>query len=331
MRKNNFDFIRLIGALLVLYSHSFPLTGNGAQEPFIIFTKGQLSFGGLGVLIFFSISGFLITKSYVERNNFMIFLKSRFFRIIPALVPVVILTVFVLGPLVTNLTLMEYFYSKMTWKYLLNIFPVKEAYFWLPGVFAEFPNKSPNGSLWTLPLELQCYAVVALLGIFSILKKIQNKWFLFCIFVLLNVVIGIFYFKISYFVKVQVAFLFGGLYFLLFRYIYWNPYIGCMSLIGLIISGFFGYLILGWYVFGTYLMIYLSYELMICSWKFMRFGDISYGFYIYSFPVQQTLIYLNMGKMKPIQNVIMAFPIVFCFAFLSWHLLEKKAILLVRK
>jgi len=58
VNRNNFDGVRLLGAVFVLLSHQFALSGRA--EPLII---GQHSLGNLGGLMFFSISGFLVMQS----------------------------------------------------------------------------------------------------------------------------------------------------------------------------------------------------------------------------------------------------------------------------
>ena len=330
IKENNYDFIRLIAAILVTYSHSFPLTGN-LNEPFASLTKGTLDFGSLGVWIFFTISGFLITKSYVERDNLKLFLKARFLRIVPALVPVILLSVFLVGPLVTNISMGEYFSSSRTWEYLQNMVPIKRVYYNLPGVFSDFPNTSINGSLWTLPLELQCYIIVSLCGYLSILRRLQNNLKILGVFFLVFILCFIYYDVISHNVKVQAIFLFGSFGYLLRVYIPWNFYLVLICLFSLFVTGCYGYIILGWYLFGTYLVLYLSQNTLLKTWKFMNFGDLSYGIYIYSFPVQQLIIYLYNGKIGAFQNFIISLPIVLCCSFLSWNFVEKKALKLVHR
>jgi peptidoglycan/LPS O-acetylase OafA/YrhL len=105
--SNNFDFLRIFAALLVILSHSFAISGS-SYEPLLSLSK-YISLGGLGLAIFFIISGYLITKSWVEHPSAFRFLSSRFLRIIPGLFVVTLLSILVLGPLVTNLSLSEYF------------------------------------------------------------------------------------------------------------------------------------------------------------------------------------------------------------------------------
>ena len=87
-RENNFDFIRLFLAVLVIFSHSYPL-GTGSElagADFNILTKGQVTGGHLAVDLFFIISGFLITASFERSKSIATYLKKRFLRIYPGFV-----------------------------------------------------------------------------------------------------------------------------------------------------------------------------------------------------------------------------------------------------
>src|SRR5437660_7081331 len=67
-RRNNFDALRLIAALSVVFSHSFLIAeGSEANEPFIWLTGNQCILGLVGVFVFFVISGYLVTESWCRR------------------------------------------------------------------------------------------------------------------------------------------------------------------------------------------------------------------------------------------------------------------------
>src|SRR5262249_31135441 len=142
--QNNFDTLRLIAAFLVVYGHSYPLTGNP-----------QPSFAGngvatIGVKIFFVISGYLVALSLLRDGNLVRFLIRRSLRILPVLGFVVLLTVAVLGPILTGTTLVGYFKSPLIALYLANI--ALYINYFLPGMFEHniYPH-AVNGSLWSLP------------------------------------------------------------------------------------------------------------------------------------------------------------------------------------
>ena len=116
-RDNNFNFIRFFAALLVLYSHSFPLSGVNETEPFVKYTG--ISGGTIAVDVFFISSGFLIANSFFERNNIIAFIWARVLRIYPALVVATIFCVFVVGLYFTKDWWSLYLYNSKTHRYLL--------------------------------------------------------------------------------------------------------------------------------------------------------------------------------------------------------------------
>lgn len=152
-RSNNFDAIRLVAAATVIVGHAWPLTG-AAGPPRV----GGIAIFHLAVFVFFSLSGYLVGTSWIRDPRPRPFLLRRASRIFPALVVVVILTVFVVGPLATTLTPGEYFGSPTTWGYW-------QATYELPGVFTELPRPVVNGSLWTLGPEFTCYLGVLVVGV----------------------------------------------------------------------------------------------------------------------------------------------------------------------
>ena len=155
-RTNNFDSIRAFAALMVIYGHSFPL--SGAASPGILANSVQT----LGLKIFFGISGYLVGMSWLKDPNLPRYLVRRSLRIFPGLALVVVLSVIFLGPLFSTLGLPRYFASKETWGYLLNLFLYIS--YSLPGVFTT--NTYPiavNGSLWSLPAEFAMYLIAPML------------------------------------------------------------------------------------------------------------------------------------------------------------------------
>ncbi len=104
---NNFNLIRLIGAFLVLFTHSYGVLDKGLQQPLIHLQETRLILGNLGLYAFFTISGFLIYKSLINSPTYLNYLWKRFLRIIPGLA-VVNLACIVLGLFITKLSLIQY-------------------------------------------------------------------------------------------------------------------------------------------------------------------------------------------------------------------------------
>jgi peptidoglycan/LPS O-acetylase OafA/YrhL len=159
-RLNNFDALRLAAAVLVVVGHAFILAGAGAP-PAIFGTPVDT----LGVYVFFSISGFLVSGSWDASPRLVRFFRHRCLRIFPALVVVILTTVFVIGPLASTDGVLAYFQSNETWAYLQGTALL--AQYDLPGVFAgsAHARSAVNGSLWTLGVEFSCYIAVAAVGL----------------------------------------------------------------------------------------------------------------------------------------------------------------------
>ncbi|MHA0856174.1 acyltransferase family protein [Paenibacillus sp. CMAA1364] len=174
-RSNNLDFIRLIAAISVILSHSYPLTGQ-QTEIFSLISGGQWTLGGISVAIFFVISGFLVSRSF-ENSSITQFIKNRLLRIFPGLVVVTLLSVIVLGPLLTTIPLSEYFKNHSTLSYINNAF-LMDVQFSLPGVFEQnlYPN-AVNGSIWTIPYEVLCYIGIAIVGYYGLFQKRGGYFF----------------------------------------------------------------------------------------------------------------------------------------------------------
>ena len=179
MHKNNINTLRFLGAFFVLFGHTFALCygPRAGEDPISELIKGATAYSaglpGVGVAMFFVLSGYLVTRSYENRHNLLLYVEARVLRIFPALWVTLLLTMLVLGPLVSTLESSAYFTHQGTWKYFwynAKLFP--DVSYRLPGVFLENPRAGGvNGSLWTLPVEVRMYAIVALLGVVGALRK----------------------------------------------------------------------------------------------------------------------------------------------------------------
>ena len=168
-QENNFDILRLVAAWLVLFSHSYGLY-YGSTDWFHQ-TLGYEQASSIGLNIFFTISGYLVTASYINQPRFTSFMLKRILRIVPGLFVVLALSALIMGPLVTTLPLSTYFTETATYKYIRGalVFTIK---YFLPGVFADLPFPAAvNGSLWTLKIEARCYLLIGILGAFSLLNR----------------------------------------------------------------------------------------------------------------------------------------------------------------
>lgn len=121
-RENNFTLLRLLAALAVMYGHSYVLSLGtaGGEDPIsnLLIRYWGKSLPALAVDLFFVTSGFLVTASYVQRNNLFAFVEARMLRIYPGLIVAVLFCVFIVGVFVTTESAANYFSSPSTWSYL---------------------------------------------------------------------------------------------------------------------------------------------------------------------------------------------------------------------
>lgn len=322
-KTNNFDFLRFIAALLVIFSHAYPLSyGNNELEPLFRLTDGKSTLGFISVGVFFVISGFLITQSYERTNNLFKYFLARILRIFPGLAFALLITTFVLGPIFTNTTVTEYFSDSSTYTYLSNI-TLLDFSPSLPGLFeGNSYGDIVNGSLWTLKYEFLAYIIVAFLGISKLLKK--------------KVVIVLFMlsFVLSYFPltnsniinEIPNLMRFFGAGMLLYLYRELIPLKSSYAFVSFLIvalSPLAGLFVEAFIIFGSYLTIYLAYTTKVRLYNFSKYGDVSYGLYIFAFPIQQIVTQLNGGSMNSFNNFFISSIFTIILAFISWHLVEK--------
>jgi peptidoglycan/LPS O-acetylase OafA/YrhL len=337
-RSNNFDAIRFLAASAVIFSHSYPVTtGNDNKEVLYILSKGQITCGSIAVAIFFTVSGFLICYSWEKSNSTITFLKSRILRIFPGLFFVLLFAMFILGPLVTDLPLKYYFFNIKTYTYIESITLHNIQQYYLPGVFIHniyHPIVGPivNASLWTLEYEFLFYIIVAILGIIGALRKSSVLGF-FIIFFALPVTLRYIHLSPWCFNTMELFRYFAaGMIFYLFRmYIPLNRYLAFLSASILILLLFIGKFVEIFPLPGSYLIFYFAFSKNIKLYSFAKYGDFSYGLYIYSFPIQQTITFYFHNDIYPLANFIFSYPIVLTFAIISWHIIERPFLKLKNK
>ncbi|EHD13842.1 hypothetical protein CIN_12010 [Commensalibacter intestini A911] len=327
--NNNLDLFRLIAAFMVIYAHAYPLLPTpGKQDPLLTITWFE-DIGGLAVKIFFFLSGLLVTNSLLIKKNIITFIISRLFRIYPALITLLIITTFIIGPLFSSLSFYDYYTSPLTHIYFFNNLILKTAYF-LPGVFVHNPYPLFNGSLWTLPFEATCYI---LLSVFFLLGGFRFKGMIILIFIIL--VIDTIYnnhLVITWYANgnhretlLAPSFSFGCLLAVYKHYIKINLWIVLASFSLFVIFGHSAY---NFYFF--YLCVFIS-ILYISSLKFIikvKFSaDISYGVYLWAFPIQQIII-LEFPQYNLLFNQIISMIIASIAGLLSWYCIEKNSICL---
>jgi peptidoglycan/LPS O-acetylase OafA/YrhL len=153
-----------------LHHCSSLLYSDITDDPLLRYSAGFMDFGRFAVVIFFAISGFLVTPSLLRTGNVVDYSMHRVVRIFPGLIVNVGLTMLILGPILTTHTLSAYFADSHTYLYAKNILTLMVNY--LPGVVARDGSPaSVNGALWTLHFEVLCYIGLGLLAWFGMLRR----------------------------------------------------------------------------------------------------------------------------------------------------------------
>jgi peptidoglycan/LPS O-acetylase OafA/YrhL len=327
--QNNYDFLRLFAAFSIIFYHSFSLLHKRNLEPLNHLTHGELNLGLLGLSIFFCISGFLIAKSAARSPGVINYLWKRLLRVQPLLIVTCMLTVF-MCVFFTNLSVKNYFLNANTWYYFRNIMPVFGLQFTLPGVFIHnIAENGVNGSLWTLILEERLYLLMC---IFFLLRK-KNSTYL----VLFIAVLNLFCLGNRFFFDGEMVPYFSGLpffYILLFLnsaalyFLKINLSDSLISFISISLIVFVMCVLFPplnfLYFFSIPVLVNSIAQIKGITNYAGKYGDFTYGIYVFSFPVQQMFIASGTGKQNPYLLFIYTLLIVVPIAVLSWNLVEKK-------
>ncbi|PSV25354.1 acyltransferase [Photobacterium sp. GB-72] len=319
MVKNNFDVLRIFLAVLVFYFH----IGIETQNEYLMYVPG-----GLAVHCFFVISGYLIVKSYLKRKSLSTYVKSRFLRIYP-LYFIVITTAFIFGYFHYSGSFIDDI-NNGAGKYLASNYVFANfLHPTLPGLFENNFQPFVNAALWTIKIEVMFYICVPIIyGVLN--KKLDNKK----LTILLGLVSICCFYTVQYFIEYHglpasinrqlpsmlVFFMLGA---------YWNfaepKFLRLWHLLILIPIVFF---LQSWFVIYAFAVSFIVYVIVfklkpIAVSK--RIGDISYGIYIWHFPILQTLIMYGFFK-NIYQGTAIATVLVFSFAMISWHFIESKLV-----
>jgi peptidoglycan/LPS O-acetylase OafA/YrhL len=335
--RNNFDLVRLIAASSVVYAHAFIVQFPDGHTDAATSLLGFDYSGSLGVFAFFLLSGILITASFDRQGSAARFVALRASRIWPPAAAGSLFVVCVLGPLFTTLPLREYFGSWSTWS---NLNTVTSLFVWtpwkLPGVFEHnFAGNSICQPLWTLTLEVHYYLVVLVAGILGLLKSRRGM--------VVAVLIGLIPFLLRPHLHPHFALGLRDLAEKPGGYAYFPEpvFLAGMLLYALrdrvVISNWVAVLLLCIYLGlrGTPLaqpVFYLAFGYGVL-WigtapllhRFVPRNDYSLGIYIYGFPVQQSVSSL-WPHLDHLSALLIATPVVFALAWLSWHCVEKPAL-----
>ncbi len=346
-----FFFLRHALAIIIIIFHSYAivvgLNINAAEHKGAVAAyTSQLTMAqfvvellrpGLFSLVgaFFVLSGFLVFGSAVRVRDVKPFLALRLLRIAPALMTEVTLSALVLGPLVTTLSLGLYFSDPKFWTYFLNI--VGMVHFELPGVFQTnpFPN-IVNINLWTLPPEFYCYALLAVL-----MWMFRNRLPLAAIIAAMGGFVWFGVGELVFDVPVRANTTRYTVSYIVYLFALGAAFMALSSRVRFSLP-FFVAAVISYYaltlfrisdVAASIPLAYVTVYLGCCSFRWfdnMLKSDLSYGLYLYGFPISQALMFVLMPHMQGLGAVSrvaviasLSIILTLLFAKLSWMFVEK--------
>lgn len=324
-RDNNFNLLRMLAATGVLVSHAYPISlGPGTPEP-LSNLLGGITLGTVCVMVFFSISGFFITRSFEQKHSLTAFLRARALRLFPALAVVLAVTVAVSAVFLTDAPPQAFWPA--AGEYLLRNLLLFFPKYPLPGVFEANPyGPVINGSLWTLSYEVLCYLGVVICGVLGLLgRRVAFAAVLGLLLTLYAITEALpLHNRIENLTHLGLPFA-VGMSFWVWRAIIplsW-PLAGAALLAAVLLrpTPLFGFALTLTLTYGVFVLGYARIRFLD---GYTRVGDYSYGTYVYAFPLQQ--LAASLGVMSPLANMALSFPVVLLCAVVSWMFVEAPAL-----
>lgn len=329
LKKNNFDLLRVLFALMVCLVHVFELSGFRQLSWIIVIFSSEIA-----VKSFFVISGFLIFMSYERSSSLKSYVSKRFRRIYPAYFTVVVIcsSSFVAISTVGG----EDYFSLEWFQYVAaNLSFLNFLHPTLPGVFESNRMSSVNGSLWTLKIEVMFYMVVPLLGyLFRRFSRLGVMIVVYCVSVLYSELLlsaaertgFVFYETLSRQLPGQLSYFISGAFLYYFFSFFQRQafYIVIGSTLVLIVDQVISLSVFEPFALGVMVIFF---GLYIYVGNFGKYGDFSYGIYIIHFPIIQYFLYLGWFKGQPWYFLSSVIFITIVGSIAMWHMVEKRFLL----
>jgi peptidoglycan/LPS O-acetylase OafA/YrhL len=331
--QNNFGAIRLILASVVILSHCYPaIHGNFEGECLWSFTRRQMELSAVAVNLFFATSGYLITLSWLRTPRPGTFLMKRVLRIYPGFVVASVISLIVVAPLAGSDASVA-FAPREIIKHLLRVPLLSSPK--AAGAFAGHPIEVLNLSLWTIRYEFICYLLVPAICLAVMRFGRPGVLLLYIVTLLLHGAQG------KYLVQEGginlpllgstnvwprfMCYFLGGMILALYRdRIPYDRRLSALCLAALIVAarwtgGFF----VVFAIAGVYLLFYVAYQRPSPVSSIGRRWDLSYGAYLYGWPIEMLFVHYLGERFGPWAIFAMAMPVALVLAALSWHFVEE--------
>ena len=323
--KNNMDLLRVIFGLIVVFAHIYALT----KSKNLLCLKNMFD-GELAVRCFFVVSGFLIFMSYEKSKSNISYLEKRIRRIYPAYFCVVV-SAAIFGAFLTKLPIGDYFGMGLLKYLIFNLSFLNSITPSLPGVFVNDPTTPVNGALWTIKVEMGFYIVVPLLvwlmnrfsrlGVILTLYALSLTWRILFDHFASSTGQSI-YLEIGKQLPGQLSFFLSGaaIYYCFPWFMRSLKWLFPAALVGAVLAQHFSIapmlpaclaIVVMAIAFGPYLG------------NAGKYGDISYGIYIYHYPIIQTVIFFGLFDQHSWAALVLVLIISTSISFISWHFVEK--------
>ena len=327
--KNNFDLIRLFLAFSVCFAHLGEVSGVSAFLPL-----ANYFYSGIAVDCFFVVSGFLIFRSFHRSSSIRSYLNKRVRRIYPAYLTVILAVAFLLPLFFSNLT-ENILFSNIWLRYLSsNLVFLNFLQPDLPGIFSSNPLQVINAPLWTIKVEIMFYLSVPL--IFLLLKK-KRQWLPLCclyaasvaysfIFLTMHNQSGLeVYLKLEKQLPGQLSFFLSGgglyLYYPFFKK-HWKILLSAAAVI-LIAASQNSNIAFPLYPISLATLVICVTLIFPYLGNWGKFGDMSYGVYIYHFPIIQIFTACSLFAARPWLGFIVLIATILFVSFLSYRYIER--------
>lgn len=344
-RDNNFDLLRLIAAIQIAVYHCYEHLHF--SSPVINSVLYATRFF-IGIPVLFTISGFLIFFSYERAPNVKTYFRNRFLRIYPGLWVCLLFTIILLimfGHLnwsgASTLPFWSWLITQLTF-----------LQFYTPELFRHFGTGTPNGSLWTIPVEIGFYIFIPLMLRFTG-KKMGSRNLHLIVWTIFSIAFNIWYQQykfsdspsnLSKLPGVTVApylfyFLFGALAANNWERIkMWYEGKGLAWLTVYVLYNLVFCVLLKKYEIGYWTntyhlvsMLLLSQSVISLAYTYKSVGqkltggnDYSLGIYLYHMPVINVVLALGLAGSN--LSLLYVTLIVGILAFLSWKYIEQPAL-----
>lgn len=320
LRRNNFNLLRLVFALLVLLSHAPELRDGNRSREILTLIFHTISFGEFAVDGFFLLSGYLIVQSWCSEPAILPFLKKRILRIYPGFIVASLVCAFVVGPIAAEPSgyFSQFWLTGFAKGMALLQSPV------VPAVFAGTPYPNVNGAMWTIAIEFVCYLSVLMLGVLGAIRR-RTIWLLVTTLVIaLSCLQKMAYLNwADHIIRLNTFFFVGGCFYLYRERIRFNRTAAYITAVGLLVA------MNSWRAseialasFGAYLLFYAALKTNSLIAGFNKLPDVSYGVYLYGWPVQKLLVWY-VPQVSPWSLFALSCMASVLLGTMSWYAVEK--------